>query len=749
MDSNRIVRFSQSNDLPARWGDYGVVTAAGDQRPGVRYLPLLRYYRGMIAAVVLGALAVALVLFKLDQPLYRSRAVIELQGLNENFMNLKELDPTSKPAQSTESFLDTQVRLVSSESLAGRVVKVLDLENNPELFAQPGWMEKIRRAAGLHQQDPPSGDRAVKAVLDALKVRPEGQSALISLTVDSPSPKLSADIANAFAREYINDSEEVRLDATQRTATWLRPQLDALRLKLQNSEDELQAYARQAGIVFTDNQTDVAQDKLRQVQAELLRARFDRAEKQAQLELAMISPPDSLPKVLDDGSLRDYKGRIADLRRQLAELSSTLTPEHYKVKRVQAQISELEGTIARERNQLVNRIRNDYDAANRREKFLAADYANQVKKVSDQAAMSVRYNMLKQDVETTRELYQSMQRKLKEATIAAALRGGNARVVDPAKPSSRPYKPRLAVNLGVGLAGGVLLSLLLVVVRERNNRSPKIPGQILESANLPELGAIPSADAHTGRAVLALRTMPAGTILGRHTAGALLDWNQNSPMAESFRAIVNSILFTGRNGSAPRVIVVSSANPGAGKTLAVTNLGAGIAEVNRRVLLIDGDLRRPGLHHSFAVAREPGLADILRDPRPLAELPVASMIHPTSVPGLRLLSAGSKGPDVVRLLHTDRIVQLLAQLRHDYDVVLIDSPPVLPLSDARVLGRLADGVVLVCRAGRTQVDELLSAAHRLSDDGTTILGTVLNDWNPKSVSSAYYGGYEDYFARGA
>jgi succinoglycan biosynthesis transport protein ExoP len=342
---------------------------------------------------------------------------------------------------------------------------------------------------------------------------------------------------------------------------------------------------------------------------------------------------------------------------------------------------------------------------------------------------------------------------VKEYGIASAMQASNVRVVDAAEPPLFPYKPDYTRNSGLGLLAGLFLGVAFVIIRERADRSIQAPGESAQYVDAPELGIIPSAtlDAHHG--------YYSHRLLHRHKQQAAPEGEQRrvelvtfqrkpSLVAESFRAAVASILFSGENGVPPRVIVLTSPAPKEGKTTVVSNLALALSEINRRVLVIDADLRRPRLHTIFGIPNETGLIDVLKASGPLNGHD--GLVFETVYPGVFVMPAGPADSSMYNLLHSPRLPELIARYRKEFDAVLIDTPPMLNMSDARILGRVADGVVLVVRAGRTTRDTVQSAAQRFLDDGTKVLGTVLNDWNPKKHQGygygyAYrsYGGYYD------
>ena len=604
-------------------------TVIEDSGPGLllEYLDIVWRHKGTLILIAFLGLLASLLLTLPQTPIYQARASLEIQNLNENFLNMRDVSPTANEGGSSpaEYDLQTQAKILQSESVLERVIAKLHLEQELSTEKSRGRLFAWRNALGLPQwrTDSPR-EEVLRLVTKNLKVSTEASTRLVDILYDSKDPQLAADFLNALTTEFIQQNIEARWKTTQQTGDWLTHQMEDVRIKLEKSEDELQSYAHASGLLFTSEKVasqliegNVAEEKLRQLQEELSKAHGDRVARQSVYELASSAPPESLPAVLDDKTLEDYQVKLTDLRRQLAELSSSLTPAHPAVKKVQAQVTSLELALEKERADVVQRIHNEYQSAQRRENLLAANYASQARLVSEQAAEVAHYNILKSDVDTNRQLYDSMLHNVQEAGMTSALRASNIRVVDSAIPPTRPYKPRIVLNSALGLLAGALFGFVFVVMRERADRSIQAPGEAGLSLSVPELGVIPSLDAERsrffayhrkGRAIngLELSTnepIPAGRIGHLETNPSVL--------ADCFRAAATSTLYAGENGDRPRVIALTSAYPGEGKTTVASNLALAFAEIGWRVLLIDGDLRKGRLHDIFKVSNAWGLSDLL------------------------------------------------------------------------------------------------------------------------------------------
>jgi succinoglycan biosynthesis transport protein ExoP len=336
----------------------------------------------------------------------------------------------------------------------------------------------------------------------------------------------------------------------------------------------------------------------------------------------------------------------------------------------------------------------------------------------------VAYNTLKREVESDRRFYETMSQRVNDARIAAAVRQSNVGFIGPAEPSAHPYKPNLPLNVAIGMFGGLILGIGWVMLREQTNSFLRTPGDAGMCLTLPELGAIPQVSN------LGL------TAQGFHTGGRNMDVDlavtepQLSDLAESFRATLASILSAGRNGHQANSLLITSARPMEGKTTVVSNLAVGLAEIGNKVLLIDGDMRRPQLHKVFDQPNSWGLSDVLRETNAVEELPLDVLVKKTAVPGVYLLPSGVCAENIFGLLWSGCMKRLLPRFREEFDYVLLDAPPCLEFADARIMARYADQLLLVVRANYTDRRTAQVAVQRLLLDGISVMGVILNRCDP-------------------
>ncbi|MBV8864287.1 MAG: polysaccharide biosynthesis tyrosine autokinase [Acidobacteriaceae bacterium] len=672
--------------------------------------------------------------------MYRASTALEIQD-NKNDAGARLLSPTAD-STSVESLTDvpTQIRILQGKTLIERALAKAGM-------ARPEDRESSATETGFWHRVLPSAendrDTLVERTEKHLKVSQSGQTRVVEVSFDAKNPVVAARFANALTAEFIEQNLQARWEMNHRTAEWLIGQLDDLRSKLKHSEDALQTYARQKGLIYTGNQQSVSEEKLRELQMELSKAQASRVEKQSQSEIAHSASTATVPEVLNDSNLRAIESSLTDLHRQEAELAVTFKPDYAKAKRLRAEIEALESTLQAKRTQIVDRVDNELQESERREQLLSAAYARQTRSVVEDSEKAIQYDMLKNEVDSNRQVYQAMLQRVKESSIVAAMKEANVRVLDPAKPPAHPFKPTLPFNSGAGLACGLIIGAALIVVRKRTDVSVQNPGDAAMLLGVPELGVIPAAGIGAKRVesrtqlLLGEKQIEApGVQIGAYT-------ENSGVLADSFRSVLASILFAGAR-QRRRVLVLTSANPGEGKTTTAINLAATLANMNRKVLLIDGDMRSPRLHTAFGLENSIGLSNVLQEIAIKQTPTIPSGIRETGIPNLDVLTSGPAVQAGADLLFSASMPALIAQCREKYSMILIDTPPMLLMPDARALARAADAVVLIARAGRTDRNAIQAAYRRFVEDQTPVLGVVLNDWNAKMSTNNYYAGYSDY-----
>ncbi len=691
-------------------------------------------------AIAIGAglgLLAGLLVSLFTPPVYRARTSLQLESFNDQaFKGVTPVSPV--PNASPEDYLQNEVKILESDTLARRVASKLPPpppERHGPLHPIRMWIENQIDSLAVyrdrHELSP--DEKIVQGVKNALTVRTALQSQVIELFFDAPNPSLAARGANIAASEFVDLNSEARSQLVQDTTDWLNKQAAELRAKLQGLNRQLQEFTAGSGLVVGSRDYTPAQERLRQVQDAFTKAEADRAAKQARYEAAMQAQGDVIADPQISGTLHQYQVDLQNLKRQQADLKAIYTDSDNRVLRVNAQIATIEAAIERERSNMLNRLKNEYLAAKSLENTLQATLNAQTTSVGQQTRKQLQYEVLKNDVDTTQKLYDSVLERAKDAGAASSLRVANVRVIDPASPPSMPYSPDLPLNMALGLGLGTLGSAGLVLLRTRSEKV-KAPGE-MESMAVRELGVVPTASTEVAIAPRDWSVAP------KH------DELNSFLLRESFRAVLTSILLgtrpdPGRNGrSHTRVLGVTSVAMAEGKTTIVSNLGLASAQMKRNVLLIDADLRRPRLHERFALPNRAGLTDLLQNPRMNWE----PLIQPTSIPHLWVLPTGPVDGNSPGLLYSADLEEIIQNLSSRFELIFIDTPPLSMYPDARILGQNTDGVVMVVRANRNHRDDVRGAYHQLTQDRIHVLGTILNDWKIDRGHARAYTNYYHYY----
>jgi succinoglycan biosynthesis transport protein ExoP len=686
---------------------YGEKTESIIDVPFMAYWQILRRRKWTIACILLLVLAAVGITTLRQRPVYQAKAVIYIDRESPNIFTLRDLadyDP------SDETYFESAYKLLQSRTLARRVIADLKLDQTVEF-----------RVA----KDDASSD-AVSSFLAGLTITPIRGSRLVEIHFESYDRQLAARVANALAANFIDQNLEVKWTAAQKASGWLSHQLVGLKANLEKSEDGLQRYARENSILLIDEKQTMVGQKLKDVQDEYLRAEGERIHKESVYKRIQAKTADSVPGLLESSSYQQLTMKLADLKQQYAELSVSFSADYPKLKRLKAQIDDCERSIEKERNATAGRVADEYHAAVTRSDLLKHAVEAQTREYNDIAAKSVQYGILKREVDTNRQIYDGLLQRLKEAGVSAGMKATNIRVVDAAEVPRWPSTPRIPMNLLMGLLSGLGLGIGLALFQEYIDDAVNTPEEVQRYLNLPTLGVIPAAASNGSR----------GTDAAPYDSMALLE--------ESYRCLRTSVLLS-RSGHSPRVILVASGLPGEGKTTTVANFGIVLAQLGKRVLVLDADMRRPKLGSTLKMQALPrGLSTHLTGYSSLEE-----SVVPTQVPNLSVMLCGPSAPNPAELLASSTFVKLLSEAREKFDYLVLDSPPVLRVADARILATQADAVMLVVHGGETSRKSVSQAKMELQRVNANVIGVVLNNVDLSKPGYYYeYSHYRDAYAYG-
>jgi capsular exopolysaccharide synthesis family protein len=754
----RLVRVRDGAAAPVRlWADDAPlrdVPAADDVRePTVGdYWRVLVKRRWAVFAAATAGLVVAAVGSWTATPVYRATTRLQVDPEQQNVLPFQGAgDPGAGYAQSQEH-LETQFKVLGSRALAERVVEGLGLGGEPAFAGDlddagggaTGVLGVVRVALGLAAAgDPGEGGEAATRrrrmelagrFLEALDVEPLRGSRLVDVSFESPDAVLAARVANELAAQYIQMNFETRYEAATAATGFLSERLVDLKARVERSEEELAEFGRRHDIYEGADRGDVAVRKMSDLDAALTEAQAERIRRESVWEVAReAATAGAFPEALRNALIRNLEEAVSTLRREEARLSAQFRPGWPQLDQVSGQLAEAEGQLVRERGRAVENAGTEYRTALQRERLLERAMEVQKARVDELNQDSIQYKILQRQAEADKQLYEGLLQRMKEAGVSAGLQSSNIHVVDAAEVPPLPWRPAKARNLAVGLGAGLALGVVLALFIERLDDSIKTPEDVERIVELPSLGVIPAyapAGAVRGR-------LGGARAVGGVDVESVAQLDSRSPTAEAYRNARTSVMLSSGAGAPPRVLLVTSSHAGEGKTTSAVNLAVTLAQTGERVALLDCDMRKPRVHRVMDAANDGGMSTYLSGNAPLAEVEQA-----TRVPNLVVVAAGPVPPNPSELLGSVRMAEALEALRGRFRYVVIDSPPVLEVTDARVLASVADGVVLVVKGGETARGAVLHAKRMIQGVGGRLLGTLLNNVDVRSADYRYYsGGY--------
>ena len=539
---------------------------------------------------------------------------------------------------------------------------------------------------------------------------------------------------------YVEDNYRTRYESTMQASDWLAKQISDLQLRVETSQEKLVRYQRENGILGIDEKQNIVTQKLDDLNKNLTEAEADRIAKQAAYESAMSGKLDQLNEPNDLTS--HLLEQEAALRLQYAQLTTTFGPNYPKTLEVKNQIDQTQRSIATEAQRMVKRSQASLVAAQARESMLRTALDEQKVEANELNEKAIDFSILKRDLDANRTLYEDLLQKLKEAGVAAGLRSSNIRVVDVARVPAKPAVPNLprnlALSLAIGLVGGVVLSFVI----ETLDNTVQTPDQVQAITGIPSLGLVPESKLLEG-----VRNVPrlahASLPTGEGSNQLVTQLRPNSDIAESYRTVRTSILLSSAVRP-PRVMMFTSPLPQEGKTTTSVNMAVVLAQRGVRVLLIDADMRRPSVHTAFGIPNSAGLSSLLAGLDQYEKV-----IHSfEGQPNLFIMSAGPIAPNPAELLGSERMRNLLTRVRAEFDHVILDTPPVIPVTDPAVLSAMVDAVLLVVRSGKTTKNALRHARDVLFQINAPVMGTIVNAANMRSPDYYYYNYYYGYKGKG-
>lgn len=675
------------------------------------------------------------------KPKYEAVSRIVFNRENANPLGFKDMGDEPPDNSEYSVSLDTQVQILQSDTLAAQVIEKLNLGKNPAFGGKSALqIPGMRSEFGAREAQA----KLVRMFEDGLSVSKEKNTRVIEIRYTSTDPKLSADIANAVTQAYIEHNFKMRFQSTMQTSNWLTQQLAELASKVQDSQQKLVDYQKEHGLLQLDEKQNVVTTRLDDLNRELTAAQADRINKESNYRMTLAENAELSSKAEPNGLLDKLNAQEASLKTEYAQATVQLGPSNPKVQELSNQLKETQEQINSELQKMSERVRSQYFEARDREKMIRVaveEEKQQANKVNENA---IEFSLLKRDAESDRELYEGLLQKLKEAGVSAGLRSSNIQVVDVAETPTQPSEPKIPRNIVMAALLGMVGGIGLAFVQEKLDRTVRSFHQVQVLSSLPQLGFIPLESGnglHQGRRS---QLRPNSAPSDKDSIQMIVSADPTSHMAESYRALVNAVMLSAP--VPPKIILLTSAITGDGKTTTSINIAIVLAKQGKRVLLVDADLRRPSIHKAMGLTATEGLSTILRSLRAGSvkdsALPPKSVFLPVpGIPTLFVMPAGPVDPEPAELIGSRGLEDLLHQWSAQFDHIIIDSSPVVLVADAVRLSVAADSVILVVRWGHTPQEAFARAEELLTQVNAAVTGVVFNAADLTSPALSYYGQY--------
>jgi succinoglycan biosynthesis transport protein ExoP len=699
------------------------------------YLLILRKHQWMILSFMLAVVTIVTVATFRTRPVYIATAKLEIDRENSNILPFQGSDSYDY-MMDTDTYLETQLRILTSETMALQTIRKSGLASHPEFSNGAVISDAIATGSLANQKRPPE----VAAFLGSLSVKRIPTSRLMEVSFESTDPVLAARILNAHLENFKEQNIQSKFDSSAEASTWLTSQLGDLKLKVEKSENDRINYERQNQIWSLDNdKNNMTTQRLSDLNKELTDAESETLKKRALYEYAQSGALDAVPQIRDTSLLQDMVRKQADLSIQYTDAVNQYGPNFPKVQRIQAQMKDMEEQITKERKGIIVQLQSDYNEAKARQDLLSQRLDQQKTETNAMSEKMVQYNILKREADANKSLYEGLLTKLKEANLSEGLRSSNIRIVDPAMIPSTPARPAKTRNIALGFLVGLVGGIGLALLREYLDNTVRTPDDVETLSRLPSLAVVP---AFGDTEVQSKRT---GLAKGISTNGInkrielVAQHLPKSQMAEAFRALRTALLLS-QPDHPPQVILVTSALPREGKTTAAANLAVTLAQLGDKTVLVDADLRKPGVGRllNLGSGKFAGLSSYLAG---VSTLDLVTVAHP-DIPNLAAIPTGPLPPNPADLLSSHRLAEAIAELRSKYKFVVIDSPPIMAATDAVILSVQVDGVLLVVRSGETPKEAFTRSRDLLVSVKSKILGVVLNAVD--SGAPDYYYSYRYY-----
>jgi succinoglycan biosynthesis transport protein ExoP len=718
--------------------------------------------RGLVLTVALTIFAVVALVSFLIVPTYTASGQI----LIEREPNILSFEDVLQIETFNDDYYQTQYKLLLSRSLAGDTIDRMKLYENKE-FVKTAIKGGDRRLADV-MTDPLLRGKLIDEFLTRLSVRPVRKTRLVQASFNDHSPRLAADTLNALFAAYVEMNIRKKYQATEQATDFLAGQIQSVRSEIEANEQKLQEYGKSKNIIALSSSENTVIGKLGELNKALTDAQIDRINKQSYYNEIKVATPDYIPDALTNPLIQKLREDYGRLYREYVKRSETFLPEYPEIQSLKVELDAAKQALEDETQALIKRALTDYQSAYAREQALAGAFNSQKTDAFQLNSNAIQYNSLLIQIQNEKSLLETLMKRKSETDVSSRLkdlRTSNIWIVDKAEIPLKPSTPHKGRNMILGLLAGLFAGLGLALVVENLDNTVKDTEDIKKFAGLPLLGIVPSFSpngqlgeygvaageerggpeekAVPAWAQILARTRNAIGLKGHEPAPGdhealdlIVHFSPKSSFAEYYRSIRTTLLFSTTDPKV-KAIAVMSPLPQEGKTVTTCNLAITLAQTGKRVLIVDADLRKPRLHKVFGVKNLNGLTKYLT-----ADMALEGLLHATPIPTLFLINSGPVPPNPLELLGSEKAATLIARLKEEFDFILVDTPPVLAVSDALALGTRLEGAILVVRGGRTPREALKltqekMASHQIRNLGVIVNDVQMHDFDEYHVSSYY------------
>jgi succinoglycan biosynthesis transport protein ExoP len=715
---------------------------------------VMKYRWTVVTLFTIVLVTVAIATFSMD-PVYKATAQILIDKENPNVLSIKEV--MSLDAQDID-YYQTQYKILQSRSLAKAVINALDLAHHKEFAGNDKRIGLVESVTGsikgafsslISGFSPPSSvnedtnaadaltpeeireheeGKLIKVFLDKLQIEPIRNSHLVNLSFLAHDPVLASRVVNSLAEQYIQHNLKLKYEASMDASRWLNQNVGELKKKMENSEEALHSYKDKNKIVSLEEKQNIIVQKLSEINTAVTDAKtkrirmetlYNQAEKYKNNE-AML---ESLPSVMNNSLIlelkKDYIALLAEYNRE----SKQYGYKHPHIIRLNSQLASLKSKIDSEVEKIVNSIKTEYEIASAQEGVLIDALNEQKEEALDLNKKAIKYNVLKRDAESNQQMFDVVLNRLKETDLTRGLKNSNIRIIDRAEVPDSPVKPNKKLNLVLGAIVGLFAGVGLSFFFEYLDNTIKTPDDLKRYLGLSFLGPVPHLD------LTETQGLPCPEMIALH--------KPKSHISEAYKGLRTSVLFSFPDHS-PKTLLITSSSPSEGKTITSVNLAITMAQAGSRVVMIDCDMRKPRLHRLLNMKNEKGISNLL-----VGHCQLEDVLQAGPVDNLKIITCGHCPPNPSELLVSSKLKTILDELKESFDHIIIDSPPVVAVTDSVIISRVVDGVILVIHGGVTSKEVIMRGQDLLKNVNAPLIGAIINNIDPGKRSYYYY--YQYYY----